>query len=80
MIKTDHKHMLCVHSQYEITTGRIITPFEQKDLPEMFKSWISEFKCTLYDRYNFQDMYIHSAIEATLCPKIIRQGARVMQF
>ena len=56
------------------------TPFEQKDLPKMFKSWISEFKCILYDRYNFQDMYIHSAIEATLCPKIIRQGVRVIQF
>ena len=56
------------------------TPFEQKDLPKMFKSWISEFKCILYDRYNFQDMYIHSAIEATLCPKIIRQGVRAVQF
>ena len=38
MIKTDHKHMLYVHSQNEITTGRIITPFEQKDPPKMFKS------------------------------------------
>ena len=29
------------------------TPFEQKDLPKMFKSWISEFKCILYDNPNY---------------------------
>ena len=46
----------------------------------MFKSWISEFKCTLYDRYKFRDMYVHSAIEATLCSKIIRQEVRAVQF